>query len=364
MKKVYLLSIVLLSLIAIVLFVLAYVTKNEKPLAVNNHTPDYNYDVKNNYTGSDYKGNYVYGAAMNLAWNDLNDNILHEKLRLRTNDKIALEMVDKFNNAVFTKDDLDEASYYIKSGYGQKTVNAINKESKEKFPSKSFDNLDLKLEDKDIISYAYFLKEVEYLIQFEKKDVLFKNKKVKGFYAKLPGQKNNVEILKYWDDDNFIIKLKLKDSDDELFLAKGFDMKNPKIIVDEINKYNENVLSTIAKEDKFEMPDLHLDHHREYKELIGKFLANEKFKPMGYEDWDFFIKVMFENVKFDMNYKGARVENEAVIVISSWGSMTREPKKIKQFILDKPFWVVMKRTDSQNPYFILGVNNTELMEED
>jgi hypothetical protein len=34
----------------------------------------------------------------------------------------------------------------------------------------------------------------------------------------------------------------------------------------------------------------------------------------------------------------------------------------KSLILDKPYWVVMKRTDSQNPYFILGVNNTALME--
>jgi len=30
--------------------------------------------------------------------------------------------------------------------------------------------------------------------------------------------------------------------------------------------------------------------------------------------------------------------------------------------LDAPYWVVMQRKNSQNPYFILGVNNAELME--
>jgi hypothetical protein len=35
---------------------------------------------------------------MNLAWNELNDNILHEDLILNTEDPIALEMVEKLNN--------------------------------------------------------------------------------------------------------------------------------------------------------------------------------------------------------------------------------------------------------------------------
>ena len=64
--------------------------------------------------------------------------------------------------------------------------------------------------------------------------------------------------------------------------------------------------------------------------------------------------------KFNMDEKGARVENEAVIALLENISLTDE--KPKNFILDKPYWVVMQRTDSQNPYFILGVNNTELMD--
>lgn len=60
-----------------------------------------------------------------------------------------------------------------------------------------------------------------------------------------------------------------------------------------------------------------------------------------------------------MDFKGARVENEAAIVMEL-GVMLGQ-NKIRKFILDKPFWVVMKRGDSQNLYFILEVNNTELM---
>jgi len=198
-------------------------------------------NIQGNYLGSYYKGNYVWGGAMNLAWNDLGENILHGKLELNTNDKIALEMVEKLNSTPFSKKDLDEESYYIKSGYGQKTVDEINRESKKKFPSKSFGDLKMKLGATDIISYAYFLKEVEYETAFEKKDVSFNGENVKGFYAEYENQRDNVKIIKYENDDKFIVKLKLKNENDELILAKGYDMKNPQEIVREINKNNKKI---------------------------------------------------------------------------------------------------------------------------
>jgi hypothetical protein len=194
---------------------------------------------------------------------------------------------------------------------------------------------------------------VEYETKFEKADVSFNGQKVKGFMADNKAQRENVKIIKYDNDDKFIIKLQLKDQNDELILAKGYDMKNPQNVVNEINENNKKYLSTIGEYDRFKAPKLHLDHHRDYIELIGKFLANKDFL-------DYFIAQMFENIKFDMDEKGARVESEAVIAPVDYAIM--EPEKPKFFILDKPYWVVMKRADSQNPYFILGVNNVELME--
>ncbi|MEA3295562.1 MAG: hypothetical protein U9Q27_00240, partial [Patescibacteria group bacterium] len=310
-------------------------------------------NIAGNYLGSDYKGNYVWGGAMNLAWTELAENIIKEDIQLNTQDKIALEMVSKLNNAPFSKNDLDEESYYVKSGYGQSIVDEINRESKKKFPSKSFGDLEMSLNPTDIISYAYFLKEVEYETKFEKDTVSFNGQTVKGFIADNEAQRKNVKIIKYENDDKFIIKLQLKDKDDELILAKGYNMRNPQDVVNEINKNNKQYLSTIGESDRFKAPKLHLDHHRDYIELIGEYLTNKGFT-------DYYIAQMFENIKFDMDEKGARVENEAIIVMHK--DVMMEPEKPKNFILDKPYWAIMKRADSQNPYFILGVNNVELME--
>jgi hypothetical protein len=303
-----------------------------------------------NYTGSNYKGNYVWGGAMNLAWNELSANIIHGKIKLNTDSPKALATTNKLNQPVFSNKDLDEASYYAKSGYGQKTVDLINKESRKKFPKKFFPDLNIKLGPKDIISYAYFLKDVVYLTPFTIKDVNFSNQQVKGFSANNQQQRDNIKILSYDNYNKFIISLRLKDNSDELILAKGYDDSTPNYMVSEIDKLlSLNKMEDLQAEDVFEMPILHLDYSRQYDEMLNKALANK-----GFESYS--ISQMFENIKFDMDEKGATVENEAVI-----GLAMSMPVNEKSLIFDKPFWVIMKRTNSQNPYFILQVKNSELM---
>ena len=218
--------------------------------------------------------------------------------------------------------------------------------------------MEINLEPKDIISYAYFIKEVHYPNVFKEEIVSFRSKKVKGFYASDNEQKRNVRVLKYLNDDKFIISLNLKNENDYLILVKGSDMKSPEEAVKQINKYNiDSCQDYVGKGDDredFKMPKLHIDLRRDYTELIGDTLGNTNFE-------DYIIKNMFENIKFDLNEKGARVENEAEITMHL---VSRNPDDPRLFILDKPFWVIMKRKGSESPYFILGVKNIELMEKD
>ncbi len=304
--------------------------------------------------GSDYKGNYVFGGAMQLAVNELNNSILHDKLQLNlpAGDTGTNRMLAIFNREEFSTRDLDNASYYVKSGYGQGTVTKINRESRAKFPSKSFADLDVLLAPKDIIAYAYFLKQIEYATEFEKDSVLFLGKTVNGFVARNKEQKQNVQIVEYKNDDNFIIKLKLKDNSDEIYLAKGFNMNNPKEALKVINKSTK--VESIDDSDVFQSPEIHLELNRNYDGFINKRLLNKGFE-------DYYISVMTEKIKFDMDNKGARVENEAVIVVPLGYAGPGIQLKIKRLILDKPYWVMMKRADSANPYFILGVKNSDIL---
>lgn len=342
--------------VTLVLF-LFFSNTNQKANSQTKTNQDQKTKLVGNYVGYNYKGNFVWCGAMNLAWNELNENILKEKLQLNSQDKTALEIVEKLNNPLFSKSDLDENSYYIKSGFGQKTINAINQESKVKFPNKSFEDLKIELEDDGLVSYAYFNKTVAYLYEFKKSSITFKGKKVKGFAynPKVTDQLYNIEIVDYTSDDKFIIKLKLKDDSDQIILAKGYDMDNPDAVIKIVNANDPEEYGSLSEHDQFEAPKLNLNFHREYKELQNQFLKNEDFEKT-------FFSQMFENIKFNMDEKGAKVEAEAVITMEA-GSNGRNSKFIpRNFMLNKPFWVIMKRADSQNPYFILGINNTALIE--
>lgn len=302
-------------------------------------------------TGSDFKGNYVFGGAMQLAVNELNTNILHGKLQLDLSGETETQrLLSIFNRSEFTTNDLDASSYYVKSGYGQNTVDTINKESKNKFPDKSFGDLSISLSPNDFISYAYFLKQIEYQTAFQKNTVQFLGQNVDGFIASGNQQRKNVQIVEYKNDDNFIVKLNLKDNGDEIYLAKGYDMSNPESALVVINRNTQ--INTMGSDDLFEAPEIHLNLSRNYNGFQDKYLKNSGFE-------NYVIKVMTENVKFDMDNEGARVENEAYIV--EVGSMPGNQSKIKRLLFNKPYWVVMKRANSSNPYFILGVKNTEIL---
>ncbi len=289
---------------------------------------------------------------MNLAWNEMVANIIHDKIKFKTDDQKTLALTSIFNSTPFSTNDLDAPSYYVKSGFGQKTVSLINKEAKAKFPKKSFTDLDLQLADLDIISYAYFLKEVQYQTPFTALPTFFMGKQVEGFMKNTDNieQQQNVIVLDYKNDDQFILSLQLKDSKDQLFLAKGFEKSMPEEVVDEVNRVASKKGKIIDSQDNFQMPKISFSQTRKYDEMIGKGFANKGFE-------NYYLGGMYENIAFDIDEKGARVENVAVM----YAPQSMDPGKVRNFLLNKPFWIVMKRHDSQNPYLILQINNSEFM---
>jgi len=308
---------------------------------------------------------------MNLAWNELKENILKEDVILDTNDKESLRLAKNFNKGIINKNILDKASYYVKSGYGPKTVEIINKEVTEKFPNKTLNNLIASnLSENDIIAYAYLYKKVEYKTPFSESDVYFKWEKYKWFEATNIFQRESIEILNYENDDKFIIKLNLKDNSDELILAKWYSMNNPEEVIKAINKYDKENLKTLEYNDKyhdfFQVPNIKLKYHRTYDKLVWKPLLNkvlvEKCRKKWLPDNCYKIGAMFENINFSMDNKWAKVENDAIIdLIGKSVEIPTEQYKERYFYLNKDYWIIMKRQDQNIPYFILGIKNWNLM---
>lgn len=314
----------------------------------SNPAPD-RYD---HYTGSLVDGNYVWSGAMNLCWTELCEDVIKAPIVLRTADAEALKTTEHLNHPALTREDLDEASYYVKAGFGPKTLEVINRESRSKFPQKSFGDIEAELGEEDIISYAYFFKNVRYEKPFTRKTVMFDTIKVSGFEAK-DEEKNTVEVLNYENNDRFVVRLRLKESNDELILAKGYAMDQPADVLREIDGLPAGASSKLGQDDHFQMPLLGLNIRRDYNEMIGQPLGNEGFHQHQ-------IGLMFENIAFELDETGAKVESQAVITVER--SAFRPGKQVRYFYLDKPFWVIMKQKNTSHPYFLLGVNRASIMQ--
>lgn len=364
--------VIAISIIVVVLFWLWYVLFGSSPRSLLQwFTPNKKRELPtirlpidtekmptSTYVWSLYKGNYIRGGAMNLAWNELVDNIVGEPIRLQTTPE-GERIMHIFNAGYFTKKDLDEESYYVKSGFWAETVETINKESKEKFPEKSFSDIPTsQFWENDIISYAYFFKNLKYKEKFEESSFIFNSTdKIKSI---TPTKYSIVKNIKYRNDDMFIVQIELENKDDELYLAKGFDMSAPDKVVTALQTQlestkRESLKSNRAYDDYFNAPMISLSMEREYRELLGAEILNTINKTN-----DYVIKMMKEKIHFDMDEVGVKVENEAIIWALA-ASIGIDEKTVRNFILDKPYWIIMKKVDSNNPYFILGVNNTEIM---
>lgn len=65
--------------------------------------------------------------------------------------------------------------------------------------------------------------------------------------------------------------------------------------------------------------------------MIGVFIANEKFKK-------YFFGEIFELINLSIDEAGVKVENEGVIKVLN----CRMPEINRKFVVDKPFWIVMR----------------------
>lgn len=300
-------------------------------------------------TGNSHEGNYIWGIGMNLAWNELCDQVLKEKVALATEEEAALTLTRKLNHRQLTRDAIQEADLYVASGYGQETLERIRRESKAKFPEKTTETLkDLELLWDDIICFAYLRKVMEHQAAFKETSLNFQGRMVKAFSRSKLGTEG-IQVLEFEDVYNFSLRLDAKDGINEIYLIKGFPNRSVGEVIQGLMHESKADPQVHAK-DSLTIPNINLRYKRSYEEMIGKVLLNVKFN-------QYQISQMEEEIVFAMDHQGAKVENEAVIV------MTRGfvPAK-RELVFDRPFWLVMKEKGQQVPVLILRIENATFLE--
>lgn len=222
-----------------------------------------------------------------------------------------------------------------------------------------------------IVARAFFHKGLPFSVKFHtKKDgILFRTKNVRAFGLNYQDHDITVsiQILYYKNDSCFVLKLLPEDQNHEIILAKGIRPAGRLIdYIEETRRLadigssqrTEKSLAwkyTLNQDDKLAIPVLKFNLETQYKDLEGQtFTTNNK----PHE-----LVTAFQRTAFLLDEFGAEVESEAAVTVDSIGAEESELElpHPKILIYDEPFLVILKRTDSDNPYFVMTVRNDELM---
>lgn len=282
--------------------------------------------------------NSVYCVTMLYAWNEVK-SIVNAPFTIHSN----FNHLTLLNNSTSFKDVLNSDEYIISS---------------------EIDGFNIKVN-------AEFSKSLPFQTELNgyKDQLNFNNEKVLSFG--ITGYDSHdklkiVSILYYKNDNNFVIKLHPKDTNHEIILFKSekkFDKMsdiNSEIIKLTIqgkeDKQNENInwKYGILEEDEIIIPKFNFNIETIYKDLEGN--------TFNVKDQSYIIEKACQRTAFILDEKGAEVESEAEFAVATeeMAEEVNQPKP-KKMIFDRPFFIMLKKTNSQNPYFGLWVANTELM---
>ncbi|MES2543806.1 MAG: serpin family protein [Bacteroidota bacterium] len=283
--------------------------------------------------------NVIYASSLLYAWNYLDS-------------KHSISIID--NN-------VDELNLLNSSNSFK---NSLNKDEV---------NYETNYDNNEISIKAFFNKSLPFTHKLERfpEPLLFNKTKVEnfGFYGSDSEMSSIAAILYFKNDDEFILKLNTKDLVHEIIIIKtqNQSLKKLKDYISEINTKSEigieesknentNWKYNFLYEDVLKIPIVNFNIEKEYKNLVGSKLLVEN------ENAE--IANVFQRTAFILDEKGAEIESEGLTTTttSEEAIMDEESKpKPKNFILDKPFVILLKRKDSKNPYFVCLINNTELM---
>ena len=326
--------------------------------------------------------NVIWCSTFQMAWNRLKNDIISEPVNIIDVEELAARL----NHVKVSETDLEEESYYATAGFvGKGIIEQIHKEMKKRFPSepvpvfiKSYRTM-----PDAAIAYSYLNVDIRFKYPFYTNDRAFTFEDSNGMRTDVTSFCNiakgwgsnseqvykQVDILYYKhaeqpSDVEFVVDLCKYTSPYQVVLGR----------VPRRNTLGETVTAVEQKISEFKndpyyeqrrklqtpelspgdiliVPDVlyKLTHH--FTELQGKGLGNRQWQ--GY-----FILEARQMIDFALSRTGVTVKSWAAPVAGPAG----RPPQPRRLYFNRPFLVyVKKRMPDHSPFFVMWVDNAELM---
>lgn len=314
--------------------------------------------------------NAVWCASFQMAWDRLATDVLQQPPQVSGAEAICARL----NAAPFQEQDLATDSYYAAAGFVKDgIVETMTREMKSCFPSAPAPALTS--QQAAIIAYAYLNAGLKFTIPF------FDNRSALAFRDSA-GSEAAVASFGIRHEDEFAYE-NLREQIDVLYADFGEDGRETghsatQYVVDPCRHSSpcQIVLACVPcrgtlratledVERKINTPSREVAHHRfgpndvflaptqcwrldhHFKELEG---IDRRLMNPGFEVY--WIAEAMQTVEFKLDRSGAELQSESSIAVTS---------APRHYVFDRPFLIYMKRRGSEKPFFIMWVDNGELL---
>lgn len=311
--------------------------------------------------------NVVTCATMPIAWDELRTFLKVDEVELDQ----PVELARQLNHHKFPRWALSDDAYMALGGPVDEGVLA----NMEAMHAKKFPNATLPLPEvsptDELVLYAYLFKWLPFLSKFDKLTEPFKfhtasgmrsvqNFGIDSYRLTAPHEdslREQVEVLDYATNDDFVIRLKTKT--DYIVLAKVVPETTLDATWQTVLRRIQQPLggirpASVVASEKLVVPLLALSVNREYDELQNRRIVAGQSSPYR-------LRRVQQYIKFQLDESGARIESSVEIIGDSGPGPTPQPPKPREFVFDRPFLLAVHQRNSEVPYMVLWVANEELL---
>jgi hypothetical protein len=315
--------------------------------------------------------NVVWCSSFQLAWNEAKEKVVGAPLEIPE----AAELANRLNGAEASAAEVDSGSVYATAGRLRDGIVArIRKEMPAKFPSHTLPDFENSMHDPNgILSYAYLTARVPFKHPFRQVDEgitftdsqgtqtqvagfglwraylrQYKNlrEQVEVLYARRAEDRPSYEIAECAIDlcrhsepyQVVIAKVEPRNS-----LGDTLDYVRQQI-ADSQEQPAYTLNSRFGANDEMRAPEMFWRIDYRLKELIGRMVVNAK-PPMP-------VVEALQTIEFRLDRCGAVLESESTLAVES---------SPRHFDFNRPFLVYMQKRGAERPFFVMWVDNAELL---
>ncbi len=311
----------------------------------------------------------IWCISVQLAWNRLKNDLVKEPIKLASGQKLA----HRLNHAEQSDKDVSSDDYFAMAGQVKdKVIQKIREGLAAKFPQNSMPAIESSPEG--VVAFGYVKADVRYQYQFLNSPEWLSFKggdgrtvPVRAFGLPDLGKKepitgstrNQVRFF-FRDGGRFALDLSYFSSPNQIILAK---LPRQRTLAETWGDLREKIAASppsgylLLEPATLLVPNVNWRIGHDFRQLTG---ADKRFLNAGFTDQ--FLASVFEFVDFKMDRFGSSVESGAYFgsdLIN--GHEHEEDTNPNHFHFDRPFLIVMKKRDAKHPFFVMWVDNAELL---